>query len=74
VSGRPLTRLDLVVNIRFPGDRAHGIQVAAMAEALADTGLAVDVVVPRRIPWRDIDPWTHGDDAQLPFCRIQLGP
>ena len=59
MSGRALTRLDLVVNIRFPGDRAHGLQVAAMAEALADTGLAVDVIVPRRIPWRDIDPWTH---------------
>jgi glycosyltransferase involved in cell wall biosynthesis len=59
VSARPLTRLDLVVNIRFPGSRAHGIQVAAMAEALADTGLAVDVVVPRRLPWRDIDPWVH---------------
>lgn len=54
-----LTRLDLVVNIRFPGSRAHGIQVAAMAEALADTGLAVDVIVPRRFPALDVDPWTH---------------
>lgn len=54
-----LTRLDLVVNIRFPGARAHGIQVAAMAEALADTGLTVDVIVPRRFPALDVDPWTH---------------
>ena len=54
-----LTRLDLVVNVRFPGDRAHGIQVAAMAEALADTGLNVDVVVPRRFPYRATDPWDH---------------
>ncbi len=54
-----LTRLDLVVNIRFPGARAHGIQVASMAEALADTGLTVDVVVPRRFPALDVDPWKH---------------
>lgn len=54
-----LSRLDLVVNIRFPSGRANGIQVAAMAEALAATGLNVDVVVPRRWPWLDIDPWAH---------------
>lgn len=54
-----LMRLDLVVNIRFPGTRAHGIQVAAMAEALADTGLNVDVVVPRRFPRNDADPYAH---------------
>ena len=59
MSRQPLTRLELVVNIRFPGVRANGIQVAAMAEALADAGLAVDVIVPRRIPWRDVDPWIH---------------
>ena len=54
-----LTRLDMVVNVRFPGTKAHGIQLAAMAEALADTGLNVDVVVPRRFPYRQIDPWDH---------------
>jgi len=59
VAGSELTRLELVVNIRFPGTRAHGIQVAAMAEALASTGLNVDVVVPRRYPYRDQDPWLH---------------
>ena len=59
MSRSELTRLDLVVNIRFPGDRAHGIQVAAMAEALAATGLNVDLVVPRRFPWRDLDPYEH---------------
>jgi len=59
VASNELTRLDLVVNIRFPGSRAHGIQVAAMAEALARTGLNVDVVVPRRYPYQAIDPWRH---------------
>ncbi len=54
-----LTRLDLVANIRFPGHRAHGIQVAAMAEALSATGLATDVVVPRRFPALREDAWTH---------------
>jgi len=33
--------------------------VAAMAEALAGTGLNVDVVVPRRFPYRDTDPHAH---------------
>ncbi len=58
MSASPL-RLDIVVNIRFPGPRAHGIQVAAMAEALAATGLVVDVVVPRRYPFVEMDPWAH---------------
>ncbi len=58
-SGPGLLHLDLMVNIRFPGSRAHGIQVAAMAEALAATGLVVDVVVPRRFPYQDVDPWQH---------------
>jgi glycosyltransferase involved in cell wall biosynthesis len=59
LSGHDLSRIDLVVNIRFPGPRAHGIQVAAMAEALAATGLNVDVVVPRRFPDGDLDPYEH---------------
>jgi glycosyltransferase involved in cell wall biosynthesis len=59
MSRHDLTRVDLVVNIRFPGTRAHGIQVAAMAEALAATGLNVDVVVPRRFPTTPADPWRH---------------
>lgn len=54
-----LTRLDLLVNVRFPGSRAHGIQVAAMAAALADAGLAVEVIAPRRVPQEDLDPWAH---------------
>lgn len=54
-----LTHIDLTVNIRFPGNRAHGIQVAAMAEALSSAGLNVDVVVPRRFPAGEADPWQH---------------
>lgn len=66
-----LTRLDMVVNVRFPGARAHGIQVAAMAEALADTGLVVDVVVPRRFPYQAVDPWAHyGVRRNFEVCRI----
>ncbi len=52
---RGFTHLDLVVNIRFPSPRAHGLQVAAMAEALSSTGLNVSVVVPRRFPYQDTD-------------------
>lgn len=52
---RGFTHLDMVVNIRFPSPRAHGLQVAAMAEALSSTGLNVSVVVPRRFPYQDLD-------------------
>ena len=58
-TARRLTRLEILVNIRFPGDRANGIQVAAMAEALAAAGLNVDLVVPRRFPHREVDPFEH---------------
>lgn len=54
-----LSRLDLVANIRFPGRRANSIQVAYMAEALSATGLTVDVVVPRRYPYREIDAFEY---------------
>jgi glycosyltransferase involved in cell wall biosynthesis len=37
----------LLANIRFPTEKAHGIQVAAMAKAFAARG-SVTVVVPRR--------------------------
>lgn len=54
-----LARLDLVANIRFPGRRANSIQVAYMAEALSATGLTVEVVVPRRYPYREIDAFEY---------------
>jgi len=54
-----LSRLDLVANIRFPGRRANAIQVAYMAEALSATGLTVEVVVPRRYPYREIDAFEY---------------
>jgi len=59
VSRPDLTRVELLVNIRFPGSRAHGIQVAAMAEALSATGMNVDVVAPRRFPYRERDVFEH---------------
>lgn len=59
MSRSDLTRVELLVNIRFPGIRAHGIQVAAMAEALSATGMIVDVVAPRRFPYREQDVYAH---------------
>lgn len=42
-----------------------------MAEALADTGLIVDVVVPRRFPYRVVDAWEHyGVRRNFKVCRI----
>ena len=57
MSGPTLSRLDLVINIRFPSARANGLQVAAMAESLSATGLNVAVVVPRRFRQDDTDPF-----------------
>lgn len=41
-------RICYIANIRFPTERAHGIQVAAMARALAEEGHAVTLVLPDR--------------------------
>ncbi len=37
-----------LANIRFPTERAHGVQIAKMCEAFADAGAEVTLVVPNR--------------------------
>lgn len=37
-----------VANIRFPTERAHGVQIAKMCEAFADAGAEVTLAVPNR--------------------------
>jgi len=43
-----MQRLCYIANIRFPTERAHGIQVAKMCEAFAKKGLEITLLVPDR--------------------------
>ncbi|TAK22300.1 MAG: glycosyltransferase [Chloroflexota bacterium] len=43
-----IRRLAYVANIRFPTEKAHGLQIARMCEAFADAGVATTLVHPRR--------------------------
>jgi glycosyltransferase involved in cell wall biosynthesis len=44
----PDPRLIYVANNRLPTEKAHGLQIVQMCEALAETGYAVTLVAPRR--------------------------
>ena len=37
-----------VANARMPTEKAHGIQIAKMCEALIEAGAKVELIVPRR--------------------------
>jgi len=41
-------KLMYLANIRFPTERAHGVQIAKMCEAFSDAGTTVTLVVPNR--------------------------
>ncbi len=41
-------KINYIFNVRFPTERAHGIQVSKMCEALALLGCEVELVVPNR--------------------------
>ena len=43
-----LSKLCYIANMRFPTERAHGIQVASMCSAFAKQGVAVTLLVPNR--------------------------
>lgn len=42
------SRICYVANIRLPTEKAHGIQIMKMCEAFVNTGVQVELVVPRR--------------------------
>lgn len=48
-------RLLYLANARLPTEKAHGIQIMKMCEAFAETGLSVELVVPRRFDERGFD-------------------
>lgn len=63
-------RIAYCTNVRLPSERAHGHQVAAVCDALADLGHAVTIFAPfRRNPVQD-DYWTYYGakrDVQLTY-------
>lgn len=67
-SGKRELRITYLATIRFPSERAHGLAIAKMCEALAKQGIDVELVVPRRIEsiklptsnWRKLYGIKHG--------------
>lgn len=50
-------KLVYIANIRLPTEKAHGIQIMKMCEALSGEGLNVELLVPRRINDLPEDPF-----------------
>jgi len=65
-----------IANIRLPTEKAHGIQIMKMCEAIADLGIAVELVVPRRLNKIKTDPFEYYSVKrnfklkQLPFLDL----
>ncbi len=58
ISGLSMQKLFYIANIRFPTERAHGIQVAKMCEAFSREGAKVTLLVPDRKTLHD-DPFSY---------------
>ncbi len=68
-------RLVYLSNNRLPTEKAHGLQIAQMCEALADAGYAVTLVAPRRFNTREMRAvrslWDHyGVRRNFAFTRL----
>ncbi|MCR4333497.1 MAG: glycosyltransferase family 4 protein [Patescibacteria group bacterium] len=59
-------------NIRFPTERAHGVQIAKMCEAFSDAGASVTLVVPNRAVTIDGDPYEYYG-VKTNFNIIKIG-
>ncbi len=44
-----MKRLFYIANVRLPTEKAHGMQIMKSCEALAKTGLSVELLIPRRL-------------------------
>src|SRR3989338_10217925 len=51
-------RLIYIANIRFPTEKAHGIQIMSMCEAFAKNGAEVELVISRRSKIKE-DPFSY---------------
>ena len=54
-------KINYVVNIRFPTEKAHGLQIAKMCEAFAREGIDVTLIVPKRKNKIKDDPFEYYD-------------
>jgi len=68
-------RLIYVSNNRLPTEKAHGLQIVQMCEALADAGYTVTLVAPRRFNTRELrgvrSLWDHyGVRRNFAFVRL----
>jgi len=68
-------RLIYVSNNRLPTEKAHGLQIVQMCEALADAGYTVTLVAPRRFNTRELrgvrSLWDHyGVRHNFAFTRL----
>lgn len=60
-----------IANIRFPTERAHGVQIAKMCEAFSDSGATVTLVVPNRAVQVSGDPYAYyGVKANFKIIRL----
>lgn len=65
-------RIFYIANIRFPTERAHGIQVAKMCEAFAQEGAHVTLLVPNRVTL-DEDPFVYyGVEGNFSIEKISV--
>ena len=65
-------RIFYIANIRFPTERAHGIQVAKMCEAFAQNGAKVTLLVPSRKTISD-DPFSYyGIERNFEIERVPV--
>lgn len=64
-------RIWYIANMRFPTEKAHGIQVAAMASAFASKGAEVVLILPRRCSSVGSDPYAYYDlPREVQIIRI----
>ncbi|MEK7170190.1 MAG: glycosyltransferase [Patescibacteria group bacterium] len=67
-----MTRLFYIANMRFPTERAHGIQVAKMCEAFARNGARVTLLVPDR-KTLSTDPFSYyGLERNFTVEKVQV--
>lgn len=57
-------KITYLANIRLPTEKAHGAQIMAMSEALADAGAEVSLVVPKRHNVIKDDPFVYYGSKQ----------
>ena len=70
-------KLVYVANMRWPTEKAHGLQITQNCEAFAQAGAAVTLWIPRRINTPEMraiaDPWTHYGVAPVFTVRCLPG-